>query len=179
MSEKELSVTSASEWRTSALVELPSGQVARLRSVTTGLFNRMGKIPDAITAWIYAAATATNPEETLEETTEKRREVARRMNAFIDEICVLAFVEPRLVHTEEEAKEDEDSIWILNLEERDRQFVFGFYNKPLEELKSFRPEQALHVEPVQPQPEVQRKTKRTVRVASVDAGKTGVSGTVD
>lgn len=167
----DLKVTPAREWRATVLVELPSGQVARLRSVTTTLFNRMGKIPDAVTAWIYQQ-TQVKTEGTAEEIRESRLDWQKRLNNFEDEVCIAAFAEPRLVRDEADA--DENSLWILDLDERDRAFVFNFYNKPLEELKSFRPEQAGDVEPVQPESEVPSAPKRPVRNSRLDKGKAGV-----
>lgn len=154
---KNLKVTSAANWpkerMEGILIELPSGVVARIRPVTMELFARQGKIPDSLTRALIEVTDAATPiqdkrYEYEQRPGESRQEwevnVARESIEFGDEIIYAAFVEPKVVSGEP----GEGEISILQIDPADRKYIISFYNKGVEQLKSFRTEQSTNVESV-------------------------------
>lgn len=157
MSKKSLDVTTALNWPKEriegVLVQLPSGNIARLRPVTMELFARQGRIPDSLTRALIEVTDEATPIKDKRYEYEQREgetrqqwetNVARESIEFGDDVIYAAFVEPKVV----KENPNEDEISILQIEPIDRSFVIKFYNKGVEELKSFRPEQKADVESV-------------------------------
>lgn len=67
---------------------------------------------------------------------------------FYEAYCLSAVIEPRLKLTWEEAKLDENSMWVGMLPQEDIQFIHGFCNAPLYELVRFSNEQNELLEPL-------------------------------
>jgi len=133
-----LSVTPASEWRKDAegvVTRLPSGRVARIRDVDLDLVVQLGRVPDALTPMvidIFKKGENLNLPEiaTLKDLQDRQ--------AFRDAVVRCAFVEPRIV---DNAIAD-DEIPLAAVSTADRWFVLGQLLRPVNDLETFRDEQA-------------------------------------
>lgn len=141
MEEKKLQVTSGEEWRRprekGISVELPSGNVARLRRVSLMTFIRQGKIPKPLAGLVHKMITG-----------PKKQRVAKLLNnlddvkafaTMVEAICTEAFVMPRI--GEEPLSEGEISI--DDVDSDDQMFVFNWtQGGEVKDLEDSRGEQA-------------------------------------
>lgn len=143
---EELKVTSGKHWRKlrqeGQLVELPSGNVARLRPVSLIELWRLGKIPDVLTGVVVELLTASrlDPERALEKAAENVKNIA---DLYVI-VCAAAFLEPRIV----ENPQADNEIAFEDISQEDRERVLAWTNAPQSELRPFRDESQANVEPV-------------------------------
>lgn len=145
----KMKVTAAEQWRSlrenGYMVELPSGNVARLRPVSVAEMLKNGHIPDTLTP-IAAEAIATTGSGIQTETIVK---LTNEVTDFLHLITVASFIEPRVVllDTPDDAPPDGAiSIWDVSLE--DQAFVLSLTGAPTRALESFRQKQEADVEAV-------------------------------
>lgn len=127
-------------------LELPSGNVARIRPVALDVLLRNGDVPDLLTPWvaktIYEGVDTDELDKLL--SVDTLVEQSEGMLALIDAICAAAFVEPRIV----EDPQADDEIAIADVELQDRGAVFSLAVLPAQALRSFLERQAAGVAPV-------------------------------
>lgn len=133
-------VTSIQEWRTKNApeeVELPSGNVVKLRKVHLLEMARDGEIPATLATMISNEGKINlNAADLL----SKGNDMADLLN-MIDAISIKAFAGPKL------GKEaTDDQLGLDEVDVMDRMFVFRWCNRGAEQLKPFRPEQDASVE---------------------------------
>lgn len=138
---EERKVTTGTEWRRAReqgeIVKLPSDKVVRLRPLSLlGLIKR-GRIPDPLAALIN-------------EMIGGEKKVAADLNTFqsfgdlLDLVCVIAFVEPKIV----ENPEADDEISVEDVHFDDQLFVFNRVQSEVNLTVPFRPESDGDVEGV-------------------------------
>lgn len=137
-----LQPTSPSQWQRGRLETLPSGNVARLRSVGLEYFVRSGNIPDALTPAIAEEAGESQPQPL------SQREILRQHMQLQDMILCAAFLEPRVVMGEASA----DEMYVGDIDPEDAQFVFGKYTTLLQRVEPFRQEQEAGLPSVETEP---------------------------
>lgn len=144
----KMKVTAIEQWRSlrenGYLVELPSGNTARLRPVSLAEMVKNGRIPDTLTP-IAAEAISTLGQGVATETIIK---MTKEVVEFLHLVTVASFLEPRVVilKTPDELPPDDCiSIWDVSLE--DQSFVLSLTGAPTRALESFRREQEADVEP--------------------------------
>jgi hypothetical protein len=120
-------------------VTLPSGDTVVLRGVGFDTLLLTDRVPDFLTPLVVNAVNGSQvPLPSVEEDVEKTKEMAQ----FINLVCELAFVSPRIVPT----PQAEDEISMDDLDMIDKRFVFfNVLGKPTRWLNSFRHEQAQDV----------------------------------
>jgi len=127
------------------VVTLPSGHVARLRGVGPDLLLSRGSIPDALTPLIAGAMGLGQDSIELD---RSDLNTVKDFVALAEEICRLAFIEPRIV----DEPEADDEISLDDLSFDDKMFVSRLLQEPVADLEKFRPGQAPDVEPVAAEP---------------------------
>jgi len=146
----EAQVTLAREWRKPReegyLVELPSGNVARLGPVDLSQFLLDGDIPDLLAPFVARMLFEGVSDEELdaEFAPEKALEKAGETMQLINTICRASFIEPCIVDEDP----GEDAILIEDVTVDDRNFVFSVATRGVMALKSFRVGQEEDVEPL-------------------------------
>lgn len=148
---KALTVTPASEWKRERnegiAVELPSGKVVRLRSVSMQFMLRMRRLPDQLTnealAAIGALPTDGKPKMSVNPADAAFDAVAA-LDKYHEALCRDAFVYPRIV--DDPQKDDEISWeWVAD---SDKHFVDELLQIPMAEWQRFRQEPVHDVEPI-------------------------------
>jgi len=142
--------TKGTDWRKPReegfLLDLPSGNVVRIRPVALDVLLRQGEIPDLLTPFVakmvYQGVDTDELDSLL--SAEKLTEQSTEMLVLIDAVVTAAFLEPRIV-AEPQA---DDEISIADVELADRGTVFSLAVLPANELRRFLERQAASVEPV-------------------------------
>ena len=138
-----LKEASGVEWRdrmtAGVLVRLPSGNLARVRSVQPSVVIRSGRLPDSLTPLIVDVMDGKTDEESW-----KPKTVAELGDyvAFMDLICECAMVSPRIVAD----PQSDDEIGIEHLDTEDKEFLVQLMGASTRKLESFRQEQKDDVE---------------------------------
>lgn len=159
MAPKLLRPTSGADWRRprteGELIELPSGNRARLRAVSLPTLVAAGNIPDLLTPLVVRMlgqgidATTDTLEKALA-SAEKGEDDAgaaeafrqlRDMNEVFDAVCRAIFVEPRIVET----PQADDEIAAEDLELADKLHAVYLAMQPVEVLRRFRVQPATDV----------------------------------
>lgn len=137
--------TSGRQWRKPReegfLVQLPSGNVCRLRPLSPDLMLSMGEIPDLLTPLVekmlFEGADIGEVTQALDKAIDPAEQFDAgnllRLIRFIDAFCVRALIAPRIV--ENPQAEDEISIYDLGLQ--DRFAIYQYCIQPAEVLYSF------------------------------------------
>lgn len=135
-----MAVSSGKAWRElrekGIEVELPSGNVVRLRPVNIEKLFKLGRVPDSLTnmvAEIIGTGQATN---------ENVVQMATKYLELKDLIVEAAMLEPKVVST----PVADDEISIDDVSPLDSQFIFAWAQRPQKELSTFRNEQDVLME---------------------------------
>ena len=130
--------TPATGWRKHVPVTLPSGSTVLLRPFDIGVVLRWKDMPDTLRPAVadLMGEAKRKPADPVEDSI--------RFAAVLEVVCRTMFVSPRIV----DAPAAENEISINDVEWRDQQYVMSLVNKGAEELRSFRPEPAPHVDGV-------------------------------
>ncbi len=121
------------------MLELPSGFVARIRSVQPDVFFRAGKIPDALTPVVVQMFEGM-PDE-LEMTSVAD---LKPYTDLVNVLCQSIMVEPKLV----EKPEADDEIGFDHLEWPDKQLLLTVIGRSTKDIELFRDQQKDDVENV-------------------------------
>lgn len=140
----DLTVTSGAQWRKrtrgGVVLTLPSGNVARVRSVSPDTVLRLGKIPDALTPIVADLMTGRIDETKGPSTYEE----LMGYTEFTNSVIAAALLEPRVV----DDPQAEDEIAIDDIEWVDKEFLVALFGRTTQFLESFRQKQIGHVEPM-------------------------------
>jgi hypothetical protein len=149
-------VSLGAEWRRRRaqehLTRLPSGNLAKLRTVDLYGLMEQGDVPDVLTT-LAASVLFEGADKviSLDEPAKGKAdrgdilERARQRVDLINLVCKAAFVEPRIV----DDPQADDELAIDDVHMEDRAFVFWLALRPAEELSRFRYESPPDVEAVQ------------------------------
>jgi len=143
-------VTSASDWRKPRelgyLVELPSGNTARLGPVDLSKLLLDGEVPDLLSPFVNRMLFEGMDQEEVEKQFSPKEDIdqARETAQLVNRICRAAFIEPRIVDSDPA----DDEILIEDVDLTDRAYVFSIAIQGAMILKSFRIGQEEDVETV-------------------------------
>lgn len=153
----DLTITSGAQWRKQddegVAVELPSGNVAKLRTVSPLVFIQVlgdQPIPDLLSpvvAEAFGMETPPTPETSIQSATDLTQQL-QDYKAGIDlllPILQLAMVAPRIV----EHPTAEDEIGLAHLEQEDLTFILSIMLAPTDTLRRFRTIESRRLEPLQ------------------------------
>jgi hypothetical protein len=161
MTQVQLQVTPAAQWKKSILAELPSGMVAELRRVSAiQMVMDDGSIPDDLYGYMLQAADGSLNENDI------KNDPKALKGYFMLQMKVVkaAFVSPKIV--DENPNYDAGEILLDDIEDADLQFVANWAMQGGDEkaaLKRFREEQTRALAATQTVQNVQSKTKRRNR----------------
>jgi hypothetical protein len=162
-----LQATSAAAWsaprREGMLIELPSGNVARLRRALDLVFLlKTGQIPNPLANVVNNMIRKQSAEFPMKDMDEK---ALQQMLELVEQTCVQCFLEPKVaIPPRVEIKHEdgtvnkiadpawdppEDTISIDDLDMKDKFFVFGFVQGGSADLKTFREQSTPSVDTVQ------------------------------
>lgn len=166
-------VTSGKQWRQhyeeGVLIQLPSGNWARLRPVDFGMIIKYGKLPDSLTPLVIEAFNGGNPEAKIE--VNEADDLVSYMG-LQDSICRCAFVEPKVV--DNPTKDNEISV--DHISDDDKRFVMSVLGASARDLESFRDEQIAMLESIRAGEGSQSETKSTAEPSDVDSGELRAAG---
>ena len=147
----ELQITSGSEWRKEnsegILLQLPSGKVARIRSIDVSLMLKLGRIPDQLTQQIVDAVFGDERGKPMDFDI-KTPERMKMFLSLMDGIVETCFILPRIV----KVVTTEDEITVDDVEIQDKMFLFQLLNRPASALATFPEKQVDDVASVDSQP---------------------------
>lgn len=140
----ELQPTEGRVWRAprekGITVKLPSGNVARIRPVGMDLVVRVGYIPGVLANTIVGMIETGHGEPPTSADLEEEKEWFR----FLDCLCELAFVAPRIV----KEPQADDEISIDDVELQDKMAIWRVLGAPARALVDYFQRQAQPVEAV-------------------------------
>jgi len=131
MSDKK--ITSAKSWRSAQVVELPSGNVARLRKVSVTAMLAFGRVPNALLSMAQEFTTQGVDVGEATQDQEKFGDFVR----FTHFVAEQAFVEPK-INLNPEAELADDEISILDLDDADLLFVLHWSQGDVKQIAPFR-----------------------------------------
>lgn len=134
--------TPVSDWKKPILpTPLPSGRSMRLRNVTFQTFMRMGMIPNSLLAVVQKSIDKGKSPE-LSELVESPKQV-EDMVALVDSVVIFVALEPRVYPAPaSEEERDENILYVDEVEDEDKMFIFGVCTGGTRDVETFRREQA-------------------------------------
>lgn len=166
-SNKNLEVTPGSQWKKGAGarhidVELPSGNVAKIKQIPMPTLLADGLFPDSLQGYIKKAigeeVKADGPKTPQDKKPKKKTqdeivsnadmqemisnpETVGDLFAVFDKVTLLAVVEPKVLPVpEDEADRDDELLYVDEVDMEDKAFIFKFCVGGSKELESFRAE---------------------------------------
>lgn len=149
-SKADRKITSASEWKKASGgqdVTVPSGQTCRARRVDLKTLIKTGKVPNALKKFIDMDAggmkvDANDISQMILEDTKMMEE----MFELVDTIVVACVIEPRVhpVPPDDEDRDD-DRIYVDDIGDEDKMFLFEWTLGGLTKWETFRQEQSADV----------------------------------
>jgi len=137
----ERKVTTATEWRKArekgVMETLPSGKVARLRTLSLLRLLEKGTIPDSLSGIIQQMMGG---EKKIADDLETFQALAELLGT----VCRLAFVYPKIV----DAPTEDDEISLDDVDYDDKFWVFNWTQKEIKLMQPFREKRAGDVETV-------------------------------
>ena len=132
--------------REGALIDLPSGNTARVRNVPISLFfTQAPAITNSLMGVVGEFINKKEGEKAEDAITNLINTKAKEFFEFVDIVCRLAFVSPRIVDT----PQGEDEIAVTDLEDADKMAVIQLLGMPAEQLEPFCQEFSKNVATVQ------------------------------
>ncbi len=128
-------------------IALPSGAEVTVRPITFEAFLMIAELPDFLTGDVeklIAGESLEYGDENGELSIDEYRQYVGLMTRVFS-VCV---VEPEIV--EEDPGEEEGKAWVYDYTLEDWAYVFSLLNKPIEQLRSFRPVPDTDMESVRP-----------------------------
>lgn len=111
-------ITTAAQWKSGEIVQLPSGKVAKLRRPDAlSLLLHDGRLPDALGPLIFGKTEGTGVAEI-----ELTPESLTALVPILDQLAVACFVEPRV--SEESAGQGDDVLIPSDIAFNDKLFLF-------------------------------------------------------
>lgn len=162
--------TSVAAWKKQAaspLVTLPSGNTMRIRKIGLQALIKTGKMPNSLMTYAQKAVQKGKKQEVTEvdmlgilQDEKKVREIAE----FMDEVTIICAEEPE-VHPlpEEGVDKDADLLYVNEVDEEDKMFLFQVVTGGTTEVETFREEHASNVAAVRGRQDVGGKAKRPRR----------------
>lgn len=139
--------TSVAAWKKSSvppLMEMPSGNWMRIRKVGLQALIRTGVMPNSLISIAEKAVAKGKKEELSTEELQGLlgdRKKVEEIGRFMDEVTVLCSMEPK-VHPLPEAgvEKDDDKLYVDELEDEDKMFIFQVVTGGTTDVENFRKE---------------------------------------
>lgn len=144
--------TSAKAWKTAlyTTVELPSGNIIKLKKLGMQSLLASGVIPNSLLGIIQSALTKGRGMEdaALAEMAKDPKQLQDMMN-MMDRLIVAVAVEPRIYAVPKNSEErDDELIYSDEVNEVDKSFIFQLVSGGTSDLEEFRKEHAKGVESI-------------------------------
>lgn len=140
--------TSASEWKKKSqgqLVELPSGCVMRIRKVGLQTMMQMGIMPNSLISIAQKALDKGSGRPGIDEAQaiellQDPKKVAE-ISTFMDKMVMFVATEPKVLPLPADGVErDDDEVYVDDVMEEDKMFIFQLVTGGTSEVESFRDE---------------------------------------
>jgi hypothetical protein len=162
--------TSVASWKKSSaspLLTLPSGNTMRVRKIGLQALMKTGIMPNSLMTYAQNAVKKGKKEEVTEtdmlEILQDDKQV-REIAKFMDEVTIICAEEPQVHRLPEEGVEKEDDLlYVDEIEEEDKMFLFQVVTGGTTEVETFREEHASNVAAVRGRQDVGGKAKRARR----------------
>lgn len=141
-------VTSTAGWKAkkAKLVEMPSGNVARLGRPGMQSFVTRGLIPNSLMDPIQKAiAQGKDPDPAEMRNLASEPEAMMQFFLLIDDVCVEVFQDPKLHHILDDegnpVERDENLLYVDEVDSDDKMFAFNYAVGGTQDVAQFRQEQ--------------------------------------
>lgn len=161
---KTAAPTSARAWKgkQGVLVELPSGNVARVKTPGMPAFLRAGVIPDTLTPIVRKMMTGKAGQDEVTEALQGNDQAIEDLLRLYDVVTVEAMVEPAVLPTPlRNAARDLDALYVDEIAFDDKAFIFSVAVGGTTDLETFRSEQEQALASLQPRTPVEGQTVGT------------------
>jgi hypothetical protein len=160
---RKSNVSTASQWKKSAVggveITVPSGNVCLAKRVDLRTFMKKGVIPNSLMPFVQDAIKGkkSTPEEIMEKVNEDGDLDARltEMMELMDHVVCECVIEPKVhpipkvLEDGEESDRDPDLLYIDEVDDMDKTFLFQWAVGGSSDLERFRTEQGDYVERLQ------------------------------
>lgn len=147
--------TAASSWiRAGEVVELPSGNFARLQRLNLLELIREGQIPDPLAGKLESIISKKQSLEKTAKDVSKNINI-EEMEQVLSLVAKNAFLEPKIV----DDPQNDNEISIKNVSVDDQSYVFHYANGGLADIERFRNQQARALQTLLDGDKVSPKTK--------------------
>jgi hypothetical protein len=159
--EDDLEVTPVSAWKAKRddRQKLPSGKVMRLRNVGFQAFIKAGIIPNSLMATVDKAVN-TGEEPSIDDLQNEDTDLTE-MFELVDEVMIFVAIEPEVHRVPMRggsdgkkvevpmSERDPDKLYVDEIDDQDKMFVFGITTGGTRDVEQFRSEQANSMASVQ------------------------------
>jgi hypothetical protein len=137
----EVSPVSAWKKNTNAPLTLPSGKVMLIRNVGFKAFIKAGIIPNSLMSTVESSlATGKTPDLS---DLENKDENLSDMFDLVDEVTIFCAIDPKVHRApKDEADRSNDLLYVDEVEDEDKMFIFGTTTGGTRDVEQFRREQA-------------------------------------
>lgn len=166
--------TPVSEWKRAAVtdpIELPSGKKLRVRRSSFRQFMAAGIIPNSLMGVVQKSMAKGKADVAIDEMTGDPAKLLEMMS-MIDNVVAYVALDPKvyLVPKDEdgheidlEDREDQDVLYVDEIDEEDKQYIFQWSTGGVSDLEQFRRESADDVATLSRRPAVALPAKRAPR----------------
>lgn len=159
--------------RLGGIFELPSGMVVKLRNPGgMNAFIQNGTIPNSLMTIMQSAVKGGTADvsEVVPDINNINPELIADMTKLMDNISIACIVEPKVhpafVPTEEEPEPDDEILYVNELTDDDKSFVFQWLSGGTASLETFREQQRQGMADMAPKSGTKPATKRAPRIAA-------------
>lgn len=162
--------TSVSSWKKQAqspLLTLPSGNVMRVRKIGLQALMKTGIMPNSLMSYADKAVQKGKKQEVTDQDMvailQDEKQV-KEIATFMDEVTILCAEEPAVHRLPEEGVEkDDDLLYVDEVDEEDKMFLFQVVTGGTTDVETFRAEHAGNVAAVHRRQDVGGKAKQPRR----------------
>lgn len=139
-------VTPISAWKKARVdepVELPSGNVVRIRPVGFQAFLKAGLIPNSLMGVVQSAIDRGTAADLDVGSIIKDATRVQEMVDMVDNAVCFVMVEPEVLPApKNEEDRDEDCLYVDEIDDEDKMYIFGICTGGPRDVETFRAEQA-------------------------------------
>jgi hypothetical protein len=162
--------TDASTWKKTTqapLLTLPSGNVMRVQKIGLQALMKTGKMPNSLMAYADRAVKKGKKQEVTDEDMVKvlqDEDQLREISNFMDTVTIICAQEPKVYPVPEEGVErDDDLLYVDDIDEDDKSFLFQAVMGGTTDVETFRAERAGNVAAVRRRQNMGGKAKQSPR----------------
>jgi hypothetical protein len=137
-------VTPVSSWKVqNPPLELPSGKSMKVRKVGFQAFMKAGLIPNSLLSTVQSSIDrGVEPQLDLSAIASDTKQMQDMLDMVDDVICFVAMDPPVNKTPKSEADRDEDLLYVDEIDDEDKMFIFGVCTGGTRDVEQFRNEQA-------------------------------------